>query len=1848
MPVKGKSGGPPGGAPAKPTSAAKTPAAAPGPAGAAAKGKQEAAATRRLGTLPVAAAANAPPAETIPFCCCIAAVAAQPSNASFPSTPKVDASAAAAAAEGATLEEGPQDIDCMELLIEAAEVSERRAAETPGATQRGPDCRLVLALPEELFAYAKRQGLMADPKTKSFAEFKPAEVARVVAAVVDEYSVSMRQQKANALAAAPSTPSSKQQQQEPQQQGAAAAACEGDSGGTSLDLLLCLSGLVWSPQLLLALQEAGVGLGLFMVLTSAGLKETAAAFAAAEGQQFASALHAAEKEDPTVATELVSINDCNKKHLEDPERFVQRLAAVARQIRTERERFKSFVASYPLLVFPSLQREATAEAEAAEASAVEAAAAAASNTVFTPSRPAALQQQQQQQQQHQQHQQHQQQQQQKRQTSRREAGDGSSSETDDPPSTTNSQKEALESAAAHHPQHSLLYLCSKARILLPLPSPTLFAAAAAAAASARVYSSLAGAVESQDASVALLLHCMVQQAAADAAARRRAREKLLSVHTAAEEQQPPQQEQQPQQHQQQQQQQQQKHEQQPQQAQRILQQQQQQQQQQKQQQHQQQPRPPQQLEPQGQTKQDSRQQQQQQQQQQEHQEQQQQHQQVDESEIVCVSPDPCSLEKAAAEVAAAQAPIPQAIQQQLDSHLTGPLRRLALQCRIYSFFPETPQSLLEHLLQLHSFESLLSAAAVGGAPSGGLPPGGPSSGGLQSLFAAEPLASTWCVRETIPRDRFSRFLCEALHSRDFGLDCRVLPRTGQLLLALSHREWRRFLGASGAPRGLRCLIDLPTERHGAPRTNEVHVQLGPQLTLVSTTHAVGALAEPKCVPFVEEIPPEQPLKPSYRAFAPAAAAAAAETAAAKTPMQPEPSKMWSDCRLLMPGASCSLRTDSCLLLELQNWHAAVSSVCKQREQQQQQQQETDKTHGEAAEVEALLSQAQTLLRDQVSLFAAQLGGGERVVVRLAVSSALQTLKRQQAAAAAAAAVAAGSTSTAEGDGEGAKGAAAGNRSRSSSTTAALLQQEQQQQPQQRQEQEASGQERRDMTEANLETIIELCSPSGRLLQVTSDGSLWERNPHELARKTAASRPAAVAAPQQHDATAAAGPPPPAPAAAGAGGDSGGDTCPLKLGAARLWFGCPEDHEVHRRVLPTGLVIRETLSGRVEVFTPEGDYISRVPLQSEFASLCATRQLPPPLQNLGALYEALPPHACNGDSKQLEPSLLSDPFGSGGTYTVLQARAKAAATQQQQQRQQRQRQRMRQQRACQSRRPGIAWPLVDLCIRRPSFREVQREAERREISLVAAAVAASAASAAAAAAGVAAGLVLTEHLQLKSLWLPSAASVSSMQTLLLMLLMLMTMMLLLLAAAAAAWLCLCVPQLVGMVFVTWWETGLSCCRSCPQKLQEGRQQRRQLRRHLLAGSNTLCHRDKIFVFPDGTRLICKLRRGIRSIAVEHPRRLKVSLLMGAKPAAAATAAPAAATAAAAAAGGDAGAAAAASSADVSNSAAPALGAFEAEVFFASKAKLRISQFGHARKVFVEPPPPLAGDEGERTRDGEPILACFGAAAAAADSRKVDPDAILVLTCAAAAAASACMCLPEERVSVTYSLATSEIHAFRGEEEICRVGKDGIPRGKDGEALGASEGRAAAAAGAATATAHSAAATAHSVAATAGAAAKMICPLRLFVMCGYTGDAEEILTLQWVVNMSAAAVELHRHPNTPRCLSSCMHEGDAGLPWKGPVCPASHSPEAVASIRQFRLLPPVEAQEVRRFRRTYATYLSWEGLNGGCMQHLVPEEETRESGDGWSDDQHERQQQQQQQVQQQQQQQRLQQQQQQRSS
>lgn len=43
--------------------------------------------------------------------------------------------------------------------------------------------------------------------------------------------------------------------------------------------------------------------------------------------------------------------------------------------------------------------------------------------------------------------------------------------------------------------------------------------------------------------------------------------------------------------------------------------------------------------------------------------------------------------------------------------------------------------------------------------------------------------------------------------------------------------------------------------------------------------------------------------------------------------------------------------------------------------------------------------------------------------------------------------------------------------------------------------------------------------------------------------------------------------------------------PLLPPPKRLWFGCEEDVEIQRRVLPSGRVLRETLSGWIQILEP---------------------------------------------------------------------------------------------------------------------------------------------------------------------------------------------------------------------------------------------------------------------------------------------------------------------------------------------------------------------------------------------------------------------------------------------------------------------------------------------------------------------------------------------------------------------------------------------------------------------------------------------------------------------------------------
>lgn len=66
--------------------------------------------------------------------------------------------------------------------------------------------------------------------------------------------------------------------------------------------------------------------------------------------------------------------------------------------------------------------------------------------------------------------------------------------------------------------------------------------------------------------------------------------------------------------------------------------------------------------------------------------------------------------------------------------------------------------------------------------------------------------------------------------------------------------------AEEAPEGLCCLVDLPPERHGGPRSDEMYVHLSPAVTFVSAKYAVGAAVGPQCVSFAAEAD-TQPSRP---------------------------------------------------------------------------------------------------------------------------------------------------------------------------------------------------------------------------------------------------------------------------------------------------------------------------------------------------------------------------------------------------------------------------------------------------------------------------------------------------------------------------------------------------------------------------------------------------------------------------------------------------------------------------------------------------------------------------------------------------------------------------------------------------------------------------------------------------------------------------------------------------------------------------------------------------------------------------------------------------------------------------
>lgn len=73
----------------------------------------------------------------------------------------------------------------------------------------------------------------------------------------------------------------------------------------------------------------------------------------------------------------------------------------------------------------------------------------------------------------------------------------------------------------------------------------------------------------------------------------------------------------------------------------------------------------------------------------------------------------------------------------------------------------------------------------------------------------------------------------------------------------------------------------------------------------------------------------------------------------------------------------------------------------------------------------------------------------------------------------------------------------------------------------------------------------------------------------------------------------------------------------------------------------------------------GDFVSRVPLHSEFAARCSLGFIPPFLVNLYSLYETLPPRAAQEPLK-LPAHVLSDPFNTGESNKEAAARRNTAA------------------------------------------------------------------------------------------------------------------------------------------------------------------------------------------------------------------------------------------------------------------------------------------------------------------------------------------------------------------------------------------------------------------------------------------------------------------------------------------------------------------------------------------------------------------------------------------------------------
>ncbi|CEM12924.1 unnamed protein product [Vitrella brassicaformis CCMP3155] len=83
----------------------------------------------------------------------------------------------------------------------------------------------------------------------------------------------------------------------------------------------------------------------------------------------------------------------------------------------------------------------------------------------------------------------------------------------------------------------------------------------------------------------------------------------------------------------------------------------------------------------------------------------------------------------------------------------------------------------------------------------------------------------------------------------------------------------------------------------------------------------------------------------------------------------------------------------------------------------------------------------------------------------------------------------------------------------------------------------------------------------------------------------------------------------------------------RLTSARYYFGCVEDEEVGRRVLGSGVVVRELMSGRLETLCPDGTLASRNPTRAELTS---RRSAAPPstLPLFDALISLLDTRACD--------------------------------------------------------------------------------------------------------------------------------------------------------------------------------------------------------------------------------------------------------------------------------------------------------------------------------------------------------------------------------------------------------------------------------------------------------------------------------------------------------------------------------------------------------------------------------------------------------------------------------------------